>query len=171
MLCVSRDFGNGNKMGDFLILDVGSGSNPLKVEGKTVVHCDIGALKCIDVRCDAHYLPFRDRVFEIAYASHVIEHCLSPKDVVAELKRVAKNFVIIKVVNAKTDFSCDTHLYSWNPKTLKHFLQCFFSEVRIYSTIRFTPHKSIIKRLMSQLKAFITISICGMNEITAVCKC
>jgi len=153
-----------------LILDVGSGCNPLIVKGAEVIYCDVSKNALVDVVCDAHYLPFRDNVFEIVYASHVIEHCLHPATVLQEFKRVTKSRVIIKVLDIKKDFSDDTHLYSWNAKTLKQLLQRFFRDVEIYWTIRFTPYTNPVKRLLSKIKALVVVTFFGRNELTAICK-
>jgi len=153
-----------------LILDVGSGGNPLIVRGVEVVHCDISRNASVDVLCDAHHLPFRDNIFSIVYASHVIEHCINPAIVLQEFKRVSRGGVIIKVMKAKLDYSDNSHLYSWNEKTLKQFLRKFFSNVEVYPTIRFDPYSNPVKRLLHKLKVLVTVSLFGRNELTAICR-
>ena len=153
-----------------LIIDVGSGGNPLAVKGIKVVHCDISRRASVEVVCDAHYLPFRDKIFDAVYASHVIEHCLHPAKVLQEFKRVSKGRVIIKVMNTKLDYSDNSHLYSWNAKTLRQFLQRFFKNVEVYPTIRFDPYSNPVKRLLHKLKVLVTVSLFGRNELTAICK-
>jgi len=41
------------------------------------------------IRADAQHLPFRDKIFEKAYASHIIEHLEDPYAFLRECKRVA----------------------------------------------------------------------------------
>jgi ubiquinone/menaquinone biosynthesis C-methylase UbiE len=149
------------------ILDIGCGGNPLFCKGE-VIHADLGGVH-LEVKCDAHHLPFKDNCFKIVYASHVIEHCLDPKKVLEEFRRVSSMLVIIKVINAKVDYACETHFYSWNEVTLENFLKAFFKEVNIYHSIRVTPHKNILRKLLSQLKVFALFGIFGKNELTAVC--
>jgi len=47
------------------------------------------------IRADAQHLPFRDKVFDIAYSSHVIEHVANPLQMLRELIRVATRKVIV----------------------------------------------------------------------------
>lgn len=44
----------------------------------------------VDFVADAHYLPFRDRIFDGVWIQAVLEHVLNPRDVVAEISRVLK---------------------------------------------------------------------------------
>jgi len=149
-----------------MMLDVGCGGNPLCRSG--VIHADLGG-EHLEVKCDAHCLPFRDGVFELVYASHLVEHCLNPKAVLEELRRVASGAVIVKVINAKVDYACETHLYSWNEVTLENFLRAFFREVKIYGSLRVTPHGNLMRRLLSALKVVALFGLFGKNELTAVC--
>ncbi|MEM2293979.1 MAG: class I SAM-dependent methyltransferase [Nitrososphaerota archaeon] len=148
------------------VLDIGCGSNPLFFKGE-VVHADLSG-EHLEVKCDAHHLPFRDNSFKIVYASHLIEHCLDPRKVLEECKRVSSKCVIIKVINAKVDYACETHFYSWNELTLENFLKAFFKEVNIYHSLRVTPHKDIFRKVLSQLKVFALFGIFGKNELTAI---
>lgn len=150
-----------------MILDIGCGGNPIFCKGE-VIHADLSG-KHLEVKCDAHYLPFKNDCFELVYASHVVEHCLNPKAVLEEFRRVSFKAVIIKVINAKVDYACETHLYSWNELTLENFLKKFFREVKIYSSIRVTPHKNILRKLLSSIKVFALFGIFGKNELIAIC--
>jgi len=69
-------------------LNVGCGDLPF--EGW--VNLDLRPLKGVSVRSNAAQLPFKDGVFEIVYASHVIEHFdfLEGFEVLKEWKRVLK---------------------------------------------------------------------------------
>lgn len=46
---------------------------------------------------DAHYLPIRNKSFDIVLCSEVLEHVLKPEEVLNELKRVAKLYVVLSV--------------------------------------------------------------------------
>ena len=153
-----------------MILDVGCGGKPLFVKGREVIHVDIGHGEHLEVLCDAHYLPFKDKCFSIVHASHVIEHCRNPLTVIKELKRVTNATVMIKVLNAKCDYASQDHFYSWNRKTLENFLKQVFSEVKVYPSVRATPYKKPFLRLLSRAKTFLVIGLFGANELTAICK-
>lgn len=47
------------------------------------------------IEMDMHNLKFSDKSFNLVFMSHVIEHSLDPKKVIAEAIRVAKNYVFI----------------------------------------------------------------------------
>jgi ubiquinone/menaquinone biosynthesis C-methylase UbiE len=153
-----------------LILDVGCGGKPLFVEGHEVIHVDVGHGEHLEVLCDAHFLPFRDKCFSMVFASHMIEHCRNPLAVVTELKRVANRTVIVKVLNTKCDYASEDHFYSWNSKTLENFLKQVFKDVKIYPSVRATPYKKPFLRLLSRAKTFFIIGLFGPNELTAICK-
>ena len=46
---------------------------------------------------DAHYLPIRNKSFDIVFCSEVLEHVLKPEEVLNELKRVANLYVVLSV--------------------------------------------------------------------------
>lgn len=150
-----------------MILDIGSGDNPLFYKDD-VIHADLGG-EHLEVKCDAHYLPFKDESFDLIYASHMVEHCIDPKVVLEEFRRVSRKAVVIRIINAKVDYACETHFYSWNELTLENFLKNFFKDVKIYSSMRITPHKNIMRKLLSLLKVFIFFGIFGKNELIAIC--
>ena len=156
-------------MGGSLILDVGSGGKPFRFKGGEVVHVDVLRAEDVEVVCDAHHLPFKDKCFSLVHASHVIEHLKYPLDAVKEFERVCRGTVIIKVPNAKCDFAYE-HLYSWNKKTLETFLKQAFKEVKVYPSVRVTPYKKPFLKLLSRAKTFVVIGLFGPNELTAACK-
>ncbi|RLF07947.1 MAG: hypothetical protein DRJ64_02005 [Thermoprotei archaeon] len=63
------------------VLNVGSGSMYLK----NAINLDINRGKPVDVLADFHFLPFKDKVFD------VIEHSNRPEILLRELERVCKN--------------------------------------------------------------------------------
>jgi len=52
---------------------------------------------------DGKTLPFRDNSFDLAYASHVVEHVLHPRMFPQEMSRVAKKVIYVEV-------HCETHI-------------------------------------------------------------
>jgi len=135
--------------GVFKILDVGCGDKP-----RGDVNCDLYvgvSTHLIDyphdlrrimpkkipnfVKCDAHFLPFTDNGFLIVIASHLLEHCKHPFDVLKELHRVASDKVIIKVPNLRkiSREERPTHLFTWSEYSLRNLMEQFYSKVEIYS--------------------------------------
>ncbi len=50
----------------------------------------IGVPSVLNLRADAHYLPFRDRAFDYARCWHVLEHLANPHQALREIRRVAR---------------------------------------------------------------------------------
>lgn len=82
---------------------------------------------------DAHYLPFKDRSFDVVYASHVLEHLENPIFALKDWGRVAKTVDII-VPDGRGVQECDSeaHLYTWTHDSLENLLRRVFNEVRVY---------------------------------------
>ena len=53
-----------------------------------LIYCDIDIKATVDLFCDAHDLPFKDRVFHGIITTTVLEHVLYPERVVSEMYRV-----------------------------------------------------------------------------------
>lgn len=51
------------------------------------------------VKGDAENLPFNDNSFDIAFCSDLLHHLKNPEKAVSEMKRVAKNYIIISEPN------------------------------------------------------------------------
>jgi ubiquinone/menaquinone biosynthesis C-methylase UbiE len=47
------------------------------------------------ILCDAHFLPFQEKVFNVVYAFNILEHLQKPLYVISELKRLSTEKVII----------------------------------------------------------------------------
>lgn len=81
-----------------LVLDVGSGGTPyprsdVLLDRLTGAEHRCGDMMMIDrptVFGDAQKMPFRDKVFDFAVASHILEHMAHPELFLQELQRVAK---------------------------------------------------------------------------------
>ncbi len=44
--------------------------------------------------CDVQYLPFKEKCFKYSYASHLVEHILSPEGALAEMRRISDVVVL-----------------------------------------------------------------------------
>lgn len=80
-------------------IELGSGIVPYS---KTAIKLDIVKKGSIDILADVRSLPFRDRVFEEVYASHLLEHFYK-----TEIKAVLQGILRIMKVDAK--------FYSYQP--------------------------------------------------------
>ena len=155
-----------------MILDIGSGKTfPLK--RKNVVHADIDREAYhLEVLCDLYYLPFRAESFSLVYASHIVEHLVTPLEGIRSLKRVAKNRVILKVPNASFHLWEESlnHLFSWNEHTLQNLLTKEFPHVKIVASWR-RIHKSkgTLKDKIETLKWIIISLLINKDELTAIC--
>jgi SAM-dependent methyltransferase len=169
------------------MLDVGCGNNPkgdvncdlfLKETPHIMVKHKIDSKKMPNfVNCDATFLPFQDKSFDIVNASQVLEHMKNPILLLSEMKRVTKQTVTIDVPNLRrlTPEENPHHLYSWSDVTLKNLLNLFFNQITIiYSGYQcYLPEYLLRKRLFSLpfkiLELYIE-KILGPPYISAVCK-
>lgn len=119
------------------VLDVGCGDNTMwsdKVVKVTTLDNRLsydGEICIPDVIGEAEHLPFKDKSFDIVCEAEIIEHVVSPRQVLAEAVRVAKLKTIITVpweqVWSKINkpFTNPTHLRFYEPKTLETELEYF----------------------------------------------
>lgn len=154
------------------VLDVGCGKYPLILKDFAVVHVDTSEGTHLEVKCDAHYLPFRDKSFRIVYASHVLEHCIDPLMVLREFERVCDGFAVVKVPNALNyaRFREPNHYYSWSWSTFENLLRLVFSSVSITPAIRVEKSRNKIRNLVKKLQIYILATLFGKNELIAVCR-
>jgi ubiquinone/menaquinone biosynthesis C-methylase UbiE len=152
-------------------LDVGSGSttNPFhkRFRSKNVVHIDVSRnAYCLEVNCDAHFLPFKNESFDIVHASYILEHLANPYLAIQEFRRVAKKIVIIKVPNASRFFNRESpgHIYSWNQHSLRNLLNLFFPRVEISFANRLTN-----PTLINRVKNLVYTTLFRFNELYAIC--
>lgn len=125
-----------------MILDVGCGNHP-----RGNVNCDlfIGRTphlhgKGLDnfinpkliqnfVRCDAHYLPFKDSAFTEVYSSHLLEHLDNPTKGLKEMVRVSGaeiTFLIPHRIARVTWFhysQCKMHKHFFNVTNVVYWLK------------------------------------------------
>lgn len=101
-----------NKLKSPSILIVGGGTEGHSLEGvlknknPLITSIDIYPSVNTDYICDAHFLPFKDCTFDAVIIQAVLEHVLSPPDVVDEIHRVLKEN---GVVYAETSFLQHVH--------------------------------------------------------------
>jgi ubiquinone/menaquinone biosynthesis C-methylase UbiE len=72
----------------------------------SITSIDIYPSDKTDYICDAHFLPFKNKIFDAVIIQAVLEHVLSPPDVVSEIHRVLKEDGI---VYAETSFLQHVH--------------------------------------------------------------
>ena len=153
-----------------LILDVGCGDKP-----KGHVNCDLKKSKKARnfVLCDAGYLPFETGVFQVVYASAVLEHLKDPFQSLKEFKRVSRCFVYIKTPNTPNVLSRQRkdHLHGWDETTLRNLLETVFPRVTV------TPSNRVYSwgqknRRMRLIYAFLKVAVKAVlpNELTAICR-
>ncbi|MCK4953497.1 methyltransferase domain-containing protein [Candidatus Bathyarchaeota archaeon] len=121
-------------------LDVGCG---IKMHGapNTDVNCGLGKQKFWNnfIRCDARYLPFRNKIFKVVYCHHVLEHIQDYKKALLELVRVTDGLIEIK---------------------LPHVL----SKIRRYKGHKHSFNLKGVKKLFKNFKCYITVNYRGLNR-------
>lgn len=96
------------------------------------------------ILADAANLPFLDNTFNLVLASHLLEHCLEPIQVLREFYRVSKFISIIKVPSALHHRDEEKqHYFSWTPNSLNHLCNQVFDMTKLFST-RYSLRKTLI---------------------------
>lgn len=122
------DLGCGGSPRGDVNLDLFFGESPhtiQKIDHKKINNFSIG---------DATILPYRDDVFNVVSAYHLIEHLLVPTDCIKEMARVSSKYVIIVVPNHPIMKEHHEHLYSWSRSALESL--CKRYGTMRYSTVR-----------------------------------
>lgn len=88
------------------------------------------------VLADVCFLPFRDNVFSGTYASHVLEHVVNPLLATKELSRVCFGECVFVMPSEFHEDSTVTHLFTWNPFSLKNLMKRSFKNVETGYTKR-----------------------------------
>jgi len=86
--------------------EIGSGSDKLYSSEIQIVGLDVYSSPSVDYVADAHYLPFKDAVFDGVVIQAVLEHVVDPQVVVSEIHRVLKKEGL---VYAETPFMQQVH--------------------------------------------------------------
>lgn len=112
-----------------LTLDVGCGESK-----RGTIGVDTGKFKGVDVVADAHFLPFRSKVFDYIFFYHVLEHVEQPIRAVREIFRALKDGGGLEVQVPK-----DSRMKS---DTIAHFLDFDFKAAfRQYNFLKSGAHK------------------------------
>lgn len=122
-----------------MILDIGCGTSPhgnvnLDILITTHEKEKYIKFKKIDnfIIGDCCNLPLRKELFNIVYASHVLEHLIRPDLGLEEMKRVSNNKVIIRVPNNPVNVEWIRHYFTWSKTSLNNYLSLFFDRVIVY---------------------------------------
>jgi len=141
------------------VLDIGCGTgyitNIMSHElDSTVIGCDMDINRISFARDnlaqeviigDIMHLPFKDNSFDVVVASEIIEHILSPRIALNEIRRVSKKFIIITVPNEpyfrianvcraknlKSFGNPPDHINHYNKKSLDRLLVKYFKMYEI----------------------------------------
>jgi predicted SAM-dependent methyltransferase len=149
------------------ILEVGTGQFPVA----SAFHTDIIKTSKLDLVCDCQHLPFRNSMFDLVYASHVLEHLPFPMLALKEFKRVGKTS-FLRVPNAcnmayRVDHTDGTkHLYSWNNTTFYNLLSTVFDTVDVGQSLRLFGNEKIFRKFL----VYSLVALSSKNELTAFCK-
>lgn len=172
-------------------LDVGCGRNPLL--GANVLHVDLfrtarqgidivrskttnpsSSQNAVEVICDSHFLPFKDKAFQTIFSAHMLEHVLHPVYVLMEFKRVGKHCVLT-VPNGRF-YERETedvdHLYTWNATSLERLLYQVFDKVEVSPRMLVRDQfKAGVWKQLLWLKVFLgRVFFHEHNELIAVCS-
>jgi len=89
---------------------------------------------------DAHDIVFKER-FDIIILSHVLEHFDDPGDIISQIKKVSKRWIIVACPNPirfkvlvkhalfRRNYSNLGHVYSWDRSHLTNFLEFHNDEI------------------------------------------
>ncbi len=126
------------------------------------------------------YLPIRDKIFNVVYSSHVLEHIEIPPFFIIEQKRVSKKYVIIKIPNEPKVIEHKKHLYCWSKSSLGNLLELFFKNVKVY--FYYTQFEAFKKRKIYRIIRLIFylfpdrviervfINMILKSELLAICR-
>jgi predicted SAM-dependent methyltransferase len=109
------------------VVDLGCGTDKLRMPGGKVIGVDIRDLEGVDYRCDLHRLPFASGEFDIAFSSHVLEHFPRNEaiEVLKEWTRIIKPTGEIRLKLPNLQWALD-HLHE--PERSKHAMNVIYGE-------------------------------------------
>ena len=149
------------------------------IKGDNIIGADIAVNdfnhSLVHVKCDAHFLPFKDKAFQKTICSHILEHLHTPLKAIKEWNRVTDLKVIVKVPNL-TDLHMDEsndHIYTWSKASLYNLLSSVFPHVEIFTTER--RMRDLVRAKLPFLRrTFISLVNALLpyqeNELTAICS-
>jgi len=103
----------------------------------------------VDVIADAHYLPFRNNVFDIVTSQHLVEHLHTPERAIKEMLRVSK---------WKVHVTCP-HRFSHYAKITKEHLH-FFNKRWFLQLAKKLNVEAFVKT------SFDPLAYCGLGILT-----
>lgn len=139
-----------------MILDVGCGTSP-----KGHVNIDLFIKETLHrvnnkpinfksipnfIVADAHYLPFRDNIFETVCSHHVIEHLNNPTKAILEMLRVSISEVILVIPHRFVKKSlfrykpCKMHKHLFNQTSITKWLKSLNLSFEIEVKYKALPH-------------------------------
>lgn len=122
------------------------------------------------IRCDAHYLPFKDSCFQTIVSSHMLEHSTNPYLILKEFYRVTSMYVRIEVPNLK--WICDekgkTTLYTWGEYSLRNLIEQFFVDVKTYGAYHRVKRKLLRKLPLGWVLARLLEFMGGKRNIIVI---
>ncbi len=144
------------------ILDFGCGQHQslyLKNLGYNIHACDIVPyeLENFTLIDPSHkILPFQDEGFDIVIASEVLEHLESPFELLHELLRVTKKFVIVSTPNpaskkSRNQFYRKGYLFWFEPENFNyHISPIFWWQIKLFCK----HHNFKLEKMMANHEAF-----------------
>ena len=103
------------------------------------INCDLK--NPCDVMCDAHYLPFRNRVFMKSILNHILEHCRNPVKVLNEALRVSRFTCVVVPASFHPYSHLDkSHLWFFSGSWFKKYAEA--KGLKISGTLRFDSERS-----------------------------
>jgi ubiquinone/menaquinone biosynthesis C-methylase UbiE len=126
---------------DDLILDVGCGTDKKYISSpRGDINCDIEKpflyIKNF-VKCDAHYLPFRNQVFQKVVAFHLVEHLCFLSKFMTEVDRVTKENGEVEIVTpnlySKNSWLDPNHIHHFNKEAFGKLFLNFKTKIIGYN--------------------------------------
>jgi hypothetical protein len=127
--------------------------NAVDISSEALNHLD---KRISSIVCDARFLPWKDRSFDLVFSSEMIEHLPFKmlEEVIQELKRLPKKYLFLSVPN--------------NEELRKRFTRCSncHEEFHIYQHFHsFNENK--IKKLFPEFKV-LDVKICGVPDTPTI---
>lgn len=123
---------------NFAILDIGCGTKPYRPffsnGGSEYIGIDLKPESKADMLCMSEYLPFRDKSFDVALCTQVLEHVSTPQDTIREIYRVLKEDGILILSTPGTWCKHgEADYWRWTDLGLRKMLVPFFKKVEVRS--------------------------------------
>lgn len=129
--------------------------NPYVIQNFVVAHCE--------------NLPFQGKTFQKVTCFHGLEHFCNPFKALNEMRRVCNGTIMLETPSEFCIGSRDTHLYTWNPRSLEHLLKKVFVVVHVSYSRGDLLGRSRLKRFVPFLA--VVLSKMGFHPtLIAVCK-